>query len=762
MPDLRKYMLLSTALFMIGATPATAQDAASAGPADGAAVDEGGIADIVVTARRKSEDAQDVPLSITAIAGEQLAKQDIRNVSDLVRNVPGVVLCCQRGEVQFPFVRGVPGVKGYFAEMPAVLDGNAFYFDLQSVQVLKGPQGTLFGTATNGGAILSEPHRPEKDMGGYVMATLGNYARKGLEGVINVPIGDSVQVRAGAMWNKSRGYIHDGANGRRYGNEDYYILRLGVNAEIAPGLENYLVVNYYDSKDDRPSWTPWAANPASNAYDKLVPILEEQKALGRYHLVGTSIEGGNRGTRKLLNIVNHTTVELTDSIKLRNIFGYARVKSFSRFDADGSPLRIFDNNFGPTEAPSADRIISEELQLQGEIGDKFDFTLGTFHQWFRGGTSDKVTYDDLRDSFGILLGKQPITNKTETHAVFAEGTYNLGDDFSGLRLTGGLRYTNDKVRLVQTNSTWIMTAGNTLLDLASIGAVPHRDFDLKNTFNKVTFKAGAQYVFDNRRMAYFTVSRGYSSGGFNTGNPAGLEAFEPESLTNYELGLKADWGSGDFRVRTNAAVFLGKYDNIQVSTTQANCTDPNNAATCSFAVGTFNAAKADVKGAEFELVVSPTRTIELGGFFSYNKNKYTKYFNDPDGPGPLPAVDLSGQAFVYNPKFKTNLFGTVRAPLDELGELSFSMNFSYQSKIHTSSTPSPQFYDMGASWSNLDARIEWDDMMGREGLTASAFVNNITKNKIADGQFGAYRSLGLWSRSVAVPRQFGLRLRYEY
>lgn len=755
----RQMLLLASAVGAIGTQPAVAQQSQSTVTSG----DSSAIADIVVTARRKNEDAQDVPLTITAVSGEELVKQDIRNATDFVRSVPSVSFCCQRGEVQYPFVRGIPGVKGYFAEVPAVLDGNAYYFDVQSVQVLKGPQGTLFGTATNGGAILNEPNRPGKEFGGYVSGTVGDYARVGFEAVVNAPISESLQMRAGASWNKSRGYIHDESNGRRYGNEDYFIGRVGFNYDAGKGFSNYLVLNYYDSRGDRPPFTPYAVNPAFTAtYAALSPIIEEQQQLGLYNLVGTGVEGGNDDRRRMLNIVNQTSLELSDSLRLRNIFGYNRTRFFSRFDADGTSLAIMDSNVLPTVAPGADRQVSEELQLQGKIGERFDFTAGTFNLWFKAGTSGHVALNDLSDSFGILTGSLLHSSKTRTNAVYAEGTYNFGDDHHGLRLTGGIRYTVDHVDLVQTNSVWVRMPE--LTDLADFGAygVPHTEYDLHNTFKKVTFKGGLQYVFDDRRMAYFTVSRGYSAGGFNTGNPAGLEAYQPESLTNYEAGLKADWSSGDFRARTNLAFYFGKYDNIQVSTTQANCTDPNNLATCQFAVGTFNAAKADIKGVEAELMLSPVRFLEFGGAASYNDNKYKKYENDPDGPGPQPAQDLRGQPFVYNPKYKVSLYGTVRLPLENRGEISLTANYSWQDKLVTSAVPVPQFYDKQDAYGNLDLHLNWDDMMGQTGLGGSVFVTNVTKNTKTDGGFGAYGSLGLWGLSVAVPRQFGVRLRYDF
>jgi iron complex outermembrane receptor protein len=629
------------------------------------------------------------------------------------------------------------------------------------VQVLKGPQGTLFGTSTNGGAILNEPHRPDADFGGYVSGTVGNYARKTLEAVINAPLSDAVQLRAGVSWNDTRGYVRDGTNGQRYGNDDYVIARLGLNIKPSESVENYLVLNYYDSKGERPSFTPAEANPALGTFAALAPIIAQQAALGPYNLVGTSIVGGNKNRRKLFNLVNQTNVDISDTVRLRNIFSYSTAKTFSRFDADGSPLPLFDNNV-TSVAPGADKQVSEEFQVQAKLGSRFDLTVGTFHQWFKAGTTDDTLLDDLSAAFGILVGSRVISRKSRTHAVFAEGTYNFGSDDRGLRLTGGVRYTVDNVDLVQTNSVWIRLGPDQFLDLADIGAVPHTDYDLHETFKRTTFKGGLQYVFDNRRMAYFTVSRGYSAGGFNTGNPFGREAFEPESLTNYEFGVKADWGSDDVRVRTNFAVFYGKYNNVQVSTTQSNCTDPSNPATCTFAVGTFNAAKANVKGAEFELLVSAGPNVEFGGNGSYNKNEYTDYINDPDGPGPLPAQDLSGQPFVYNPKFKYSLFGTIRAPLQDMGELSFTANYSYSAKLITTATPMPQSFDRQPGYGTLDARIDWDGVLGSEGLSASLFVTNLTKNTKTDGGFGAYRSLGLRGLSVAVPRQFGLRLRYDF
>lgn len=747
-------------------TAALAQEAPST-----TATTAGGLEEIIVTAQRREQDLQTVPLAITAVSGETLERLDIRNASDLDHHVPGLSLCCQRGEVQYPYIRGVPGVKGYFAEVPAVLDGNAFYFDLANVQVLKGPQGTLFGTATNGGAILNEPRRPTDTFEGYVGASVGDYGRQSLEGVVNFPINERLQVRAGIKSHQSDGYIKDHSNGEEWGDEDYMVARVGVNFDIMDTLNNYLVANWYESKGVRAPFVPYLFNPdfpfaaGPDFYsDVLRPLQQQQRSMSRYDLVGTSMD--NEQDREILNIVNQTRWDVTDWLTVRNIFGYSETKFFSRFDADGTPFPIYDSNIEPTKSPDADEQITEELQFRIKaLDDRLELMIGTFNTWFDAGTSGAVAFSDLSAAFGILTGADLHESTTETHAYYADATWDASALAEGLTLIAGVRRTRDTVDLEQTNSVWVRIGPGVddLLDLNVIGAVPHTVFDLHDSFEKTTYRVGVQYQLNDDTQLYLMNSKGYSSGGFNLNNPPGAEAFDPESLDNWELGIKSEWALGNVQGRTNLSLYWGKYDDIQVSSTQAVCTDPNDSTSCRFGVGIFNAATGEIKGGEVEFALIPVPWLEVGGNAGYSDAEYTDYEVDPDGSGPLPSQSRENQPFVYVPEWKCALYARVDLPIPaEMGMLSFTANYQWQDDVVTTATATPQVWDRIDSYANVDASLDWSDVMGYAGLGASLFGTNLGDNETTNGGFGAYQDLGLWGKSIAVPRQFGLRVRYDF
>ena len=252
-------MLVATALTSFSAMPALAQGAQGA--------EERDINDIVVTARRIEEKLQDVPISITVFNQEQLTSRNITNSTELALYTPSLTVNSRFGPEKASFsIRGfsqelntLPTVGVYFADVIAprlssnITSGNGAgvgtMFDLQNVQVLKGPQGTLFGRNTTGGAILLVPQKPKDNFEGYVETSFGNYNQRRLQAVLNVPLSNSVKVRLGADWNKRDGYINNrsGVGPSDFNDLDYLSLRLSVLAQLSSSIENYTVATYVNS-----------------------------------------------------------------------------------------------------------------------------------------------------------------------------------------------------------------------------------------------------------------------------------------------------------------------------------------------------------------------------------------------------------------------------------------------------------------------------------------------------------------------------------
>ncbi len=738
----------SVAAALYGVSPVQAQD--SKNEQESATSTFDALESVIVTARRREERAQDVPIAVNVYSEEVITKQDIRNFTDLERMMPAVSTCCSRGSVSsFTFIRGVNSAVGYFAEVPTLLNGNAFYFDIGSIQVLKGPQGTLFGIATNGGAILNEPARPTNRLEGYVSTTLGNFDRTTVEGVVNVPISDSFRLRAGYQKHASEGYVYDVTNKRWLGNEDYYTARLSLDWDITERLNNYMVVNYHSSdRVPEPLGVPYGptAGIDPNGLFRLLLGPEEvdawiaqQTQLGRYEIVGTSVEGGPRSVLEQTNFVNVTTFDLTDNLTIKNIIGFVQTRGFSWTDTDASPFRAFETSF-PTEYPGPSRQYSEELQLQGNaFGGKLTYVIGSFNRWTK--------QDEPAISYSWSLGTRSGTlSETEgdTKSVFAEGTVALDGLLAGLEFTAGYRYTWDtrEAKQERYNANGVLVSS----------------FAAEGEWGRGSYRWGLQYKPSSSTMFYFTNSKGYSAGGFNLTAPPQDQRFNPEILDNYEIGVKSEWAIGGFLARTNLSVYYGEWDDIQAQVT-SRCITATGPVLCQL---TRNAATGEIKGFEAEFTLIPWDALQISGNVGYMDGKYTNFVGlDPTGTFEL---DLSDRRFLYLPEWKYSLSVTYGLPTPEaIGAVSLSGTYSYTSEINTIFTLGPpEYFNTNPAMKNLNASLRWDSMFGNSNLSSVLMVTNVLQNEVLHGQWGGYETVGQYGRAVAVPRQWSVMLRYNF
>ena len=710
---------------------------------------------VMVSARRLQEDAQTVPISIDTFSAEALHREDIRTTTDLQNQVPGLAICCANGQANFNFIRGIQGVQAYFAETLLMvgngaatsLSGNSMYFDLDKLSVLKGPQGTLFGMSTNGGALLFTPRKPTDTFGGHVSAEVGDYGRRIYEGVVNLPVNEVLKLRAGLQSTEVDGYVTDLRSGQKLGTDDYTIARLVLSLKPGASMDNDLFINHYKAGGTLAPYIPVAVNPEGAAAGSIGPalasVIEQQKRLGYYRLVGNSIAASARFRQT--NVANITRLRLSETLSLKNILGYERLGSFVVTDTDGTPFKIFDNDVAGSTAPGAHRLFSEELQLQGRaLGGGLSYTAGLFHAESHPGAPGKEV-NDLSDAFGIQTYASTRA-RFRTEAVYAQANLDLGHALQGLKATVGYRYTDDR--------RWLSKTSGVVVPAADSLVLPDAPLDLSAVSKKGSYTLGLSYQASARTLVYLTNSKGYLNGGFNGSVTQAADApYGPESLNNFELGLKSDFDWGGMPARLNLAAYYGLYRDGQVSvTTVINAGRPQQA----LAVLTRNAAQGLVRGLEWHLQLLPDPRISLAFFGSYMANQYTKY-ESLNAQG-LP-IDLSGTPFVYVPRLKYGLSVTADLPLsDALGHLGATLDFTYQDELIGTSTLTPQWYDKGPSFSKLNLSIEWGEVMGRQGLAASFFITNALQNRDGNGGFGAYNSIGLLGYAPSVPRRVGLRI----
>lgn len=736
---LLRRLACGAALGALVPTLAAAQNAPAAPETAESAV----IEDVVVVARRREERAQSVPIPITTASSENLQRQDLRTIGDIERSVPGLSLCCGRGQASSPFMRGVPGVVGYFAGVPAPLDGGGQLFDISGVQVLKGPQGTLFGLSTNGGAILYEPVRPGDIPGGRLSVVAGSRDRLTVEGAADLPLSDQFSVRLSGQAHRADGYIEDVRSGLDLGQDKWFVGRASAIWRPSDRLENYTVVDYWRSTGRPYSAVVRAVNPTG--YFRYVfgaaaadAFLAQQQALGSYKIPGLSTADPARDDRQL-KVINETTFEIAPTLTLKNIAGYVESREFSRYDRAGMPFPLMSINVVPTEKPEPSRQYSEELQLTGSALDgRLDFVAGAFAS----GTDRDPTV-----AYNTVLGARSGTRSTtqaRTQAIYAEGQYDLSGWLPGLSALAGYRQTWDERRAAQQQ---LNAAGQEL-----------SSYDQKADWSAGTYRIGLEYAPTRRTMIYLVNSRGYSSGGFNLTAPEALRVYEPESLNNFELGVKSDWTVGGLAGRVNLSAYFGQYKDIQVQVTSRVETPTGPVV----AVVTQNAAEGEIKGVEGEFTLIPASFLEFWGNFSWMDAQYTRYQGlDPTG---AKVVDLNNTAFVYTPEWKYSLGLRYTAPIPaEYGSVFATADYSWQDEAVTGAHVKPvPFYYVRPAFETLNLSLTWRDVLGRPGVEATVFATNVTENDLSNGGFNVYNVLGVWALNVAEPRSFGLRLTYRY
>jgi len=716
----------------IGATPDAADVQPAAAPAVSAAsasapaqdATDTGVAleEITVHARRVSESLERVPLAITAFTPEALAQQDLRSLNDLTVALPGIEACCGTTS-QLIYVRGIlNGAPAYFAEAPVPINGYDTYFDVTNITVLKGPQGTLFGQASNGGAFLFEPAKPGDHFGGDFEASAGTFGRRTVSGALDMPFFDGqVKTRIAAESFYREGYIKDLSNGLEYGDQNYYILRPSMTISISDNIENYTLYQYSHSQD---SGNPYAEipydfnfGPTSDlpalgaqalvnggnraAFDTLRgELLAEQALLGKYQTLGLSV-GCSSGKGPVytplpitsLNyhtvacpgdwatdniFVNTTSWNFASSFTLKNILSSTWGSSFQQpIDNDASVLDLNDgNNFytQPQSPRQADAIPnptvwSDEVNLHGKAG-IFDFTAGSFNTWRHQGPYDIYTEN-------ALTGSQQLANlrtSAWSHALYGQSNVDLDWILQGLTFTGGARFNLDQVEQesFNLNPTTLAVLGETGGPNSPAGHA---------RFHNLSYNFSMQYQFNPDTMYYTTLSRGFSAGGLQ--NIVGFPSYAPAVLTNLEGGVKTTFDLGGIKARVNAEVFNGWYDNAQVTVYDL-VTNSVTGLVAPTGV-TENAARAIIRGSDIDFTLLFTHDFEVKSYISFLDAKYTHW---PSlNPTTLAPIDLSSTPFRDAPKWKLGLTPTYHVGLGSMGDLSFNLNFNYRTYIVTQVAP---------------------------------------------------------------------------
>ncbi|QGP80516.1 TonB-dependent receptor [Sphingobium sp. CAP-1] len=830
----RRALLCASA--MAAASMMTSSAFAQSEPPTEMQADNGGIADIIVTANRREERNQDVPIAITALSADRLQQQGIAKEQDLQASVPSLVVGPNgqgSRESQSFTIRGQgatfqasPGVVVYMNEVPlpagitlSQQGGPGNFVDLENLQVLSGPQGTLFGRNTTGGAVLLTPKKPTNDFSGWIQGRIGNYDRREIEGAINIPvIADKLLVRAVGAFHDRDGYTKDVTYNKDRDDEHWYSGRIGITFRPTETIENYLMVYGSKSSTNGTGFIHKAFNidglkgyglcregatiPFAVASCNVYRAADAKAAALGPRATALGIDEFSR--TQTWGVTNTTSVDLSDTLTLRNIFSYQKLKLDYSYDSDATVLQQHEVDPNSYPAPGTVllpgdgtpvtyaniydaglprdnlRQITEEVQLQGTALDKhMTYTVGGFYYKQKpdgrqaGGA---IVYCPAAFTGFCPASRSEYGSGQTSKALYAQGTFDFGavtPGLEGLRLTAGYRYTWDTIFGFSGNYTpqadgLTAKCGSTAEIVPIAGAMEACTYSARFKSSASTWVAGLDYKVTPTTLIFGKVSRGYKSGGFNQQAVfATTRTFKPETVTNYEVGFKSDFRIANVPFRLNATGYILDYKDIQRAGADYN---PSSGA----GGAVVRNADARIKGIELEASVQPFKGLEIGGNFSHTDAKYKTYeYVTPTGGfgcnGLVAAggrLDLSCLPFQFVSPYIWSIHTNATIPVgDDMGDLNFFVNYSHTSRQYTDPGVLPALQP-GAylePFGLLNMSLDWKGV-ARSGLDIGLFVTNATNKLYRVSNANVYNQGGLLYATTLYgePRMYGLRLKYRF
>ena len=802
---MRKHHLSLSAILLSGISMAAVAPAA-AQTTTPTAQSASGIETVTVTARRRAEDEERVPLRVTAISAQTLRDAGTKSAIDLQMLAPSLTVSGDlgsrdtdvftiRGQTQ-PFGGADPGVLTYFADVPFNASGRGSTYDLDNIQVLNGPQGTLFGRNTTGGAILYEPKRPDDQFGGYLDATVGNYADHELQGAINVPVSDTLAVRIAGDLAERNGYTKDVTFHSDLDNVDYQAFRVGVTWRPFSGFENYAVFDWLHDRNHgtgaqltaiapQAQLTAFAigefqlaGDPAAVAdgtaainafYPTLQGALTNQQALGPRRTTSSIPLFYKRDSWGLTDIA---TWDVAAHIHLKNIFGYRSDKDQPAFDYDGSYLPILDIPNPRTWESNGDQV-TEEFQVLGENqSNTISWIAGFYHETDHPSGNSEVE----RDVFGGGFAFPPLSSTEIDHlanggtsnAIYAQAHVDAGSWLPGLSFDAGGRYTWD--HKVASSTVCIIPAMGLSCPFPVPATPPYAQPTLKDSFRAPTWTLAANYQATDDTLLYATYRRGYKSGGFNSGSVGtGLEEFKPEFLTDVEAGIKSNWSIGGLPVVTNLDGYYGWYQNIQkndlVSITTITPAPPGPPVVqTTVGATTLNAAKATVKGVELSTDFILSQNLQAGLFYSYTDAGYGRFVLPTAilNGAFVGTADHAGNPFAYTPKSKFGVHARFHIPVDPAwGTPYLSAQWYTQSKVWFTDLSDEEPDAFQNSYNLVNLRLDWENV-GGSAFDAAVFANNVGNTTYKVAANALEHLTGTTASIYGEPRMFGIELRYRF
>ena len=769
-------VLLSVSTLPFSATPTFAQDTAQADP-DNSTSQNNDI--IIVTANKRDENLQTVPISITSISQEELDLKGAANLDGIQESTPNLNFSAQSADANVARVtlRGVGtetlvggGDPGVALHIDGVYVGRnsaavSDIFDVARVEILRGPQGTLYGRNATGGSINIITQRPKSQLEGYADVSYGNYNALRVRGVLNVPLSDTISSRLALFSDSHDGYYNNlYSPGRDAGDKQSTGGRLQLLYDPGDGLE-VLLRGYFQKNGGVGPGSRFLGSDISSANG--YPIVNQigagsggQRVVGNAYGLGLTAEGtpilprpgGFYDVRKnapefldmlIKGVDLEVSYDLSDRLIVKSISSYQTNDNEILVDADNSELSIETRR-----RDSSAHQFSQEFNLISQGSSAFEWILGAYYYYEAlDETFESVTPPGLVPAttplppFSVPGGSgvrqlRVAEASVDSYALFGQATYEITD---GLKFTAGLRQTWDDKSQYRATGGGVGITNNVRIGPPPIALGPLPPDSGQASFSELTYRASLTYQITPDNMVYASYSRGYKSGGFDYNGAvdlvgAGQNAYDPEFVKAYEIGSKNTFW--DRRLVLNLTAFYYDYRDLQVFrlTTEGPVTD--------------NAAQSTIWGVEAEMRLKPADGLTFEGSIGYLDATYDQYTVDV----PPPSVSYAGNRLNYAPKWTASAAAEYRAPIG-INEFIARLDYSYRST--TFFDRANTLLDQQDAYGLLNARLRYD----AKSYYVDLFGRNITDEEYVTGQLiNPPFNCGCRVVNLGAPRTYGATL----
>ena len=750
------------------------------------------LEEVIVTAQRREQSLQETAISVTAFTSEAIEMRLLNNMADLSQFTPNVEINNGRadggGSNAAIFIRGVgqfdfifptdPGVGVYLDNvyMGRTLGGMVDLTDLERVEVLRGPQGTLYGKNTIAGAINLVTAKPTGEFGGEAKITAGEYDR--IDGSLNVNfpiIKDVLNGKASVILKNRDGYGESLADGRDFGDEDRQVFRGVLDWMPSQAVEAEFSADYTHWDQNGPMSNLSSVYPSSSGFRELfnaiaAPYLAARDGLPpgsvfdeRYITTDeftTYATGPVKDKGDVWGVSAVVDWEISGKVHLKSITSWREMDLDFGSDLDNTPF-----DFAQTNQQQEQDQLSQELQFSGlAFNERLDWLAGLYYFRERGEDHNFVHFGhgllDALEAFpgpfiplvpGLVCPAPlpapcaggagnpvnlaldtdliPFTRiNTKSYSFFAHGIYHLTEK---LNLNIGFRYTYEDKR-------WFIQESRPVSGVYVVAPTY-----LDETWDDFSPKIGLDYQINDELMVYVQRSEGFKSGGWNPRmfDDKYLLPYDPEYLTSYEIGWKSQWL--DRRLTLNGAVFYYDYKDLQLSSFAPN-PDPT-----IVVLTVQNAGQVNIHGFELEMAAQMTEGLFAQLGVGYQSNEYDEL--EPSVPWSIDNVLPDA------PKWTINMGLEYRHPLSDKGNLTWRLDGSYKSETYKDPQNEPDILQDGLFL--LNARIAFDTLDERWQL--ALFCTNLTDEKyITRGLH--FTDFGFTNHYAGRPREWGVSLRYQF